>query len=59
MPGAAWLLLPALDAADVAVIVTDHAAYDYAEIVARARLLVDTRNATKDVTAGRGRIVLA
>ncbi len=46
-------LLPALDAADVAVIVTDHAAYDYAEIVARARLLVDTRNATKGLRSDK------
>ncbi len=37
---------PALEQADVVVIVTDHRAVDYAEVVARARLVVDTRNAT-------------
>jgi UDP-N-acetyl-D-glucosamine dehydrogenase len=42
---------PALEAADVVVIVTDHSAYDYADIVARAKLLVDTRNATKGLRA--------
>jgi UDP-N-acetyl-D-glucosamine dehydrogenase len=37
----------ALAAADCVVIVTDHKAFDYAQIVASARLVVDTRNATK------------
>jgi len=34
--------------ADCVVVVTDHAAFDYAEIVERARLVVDTRNALKN-----------
>jgi UDP-N-acetyl-D-glucosamine dehydrogenase len=34
-------------AADGVVIITDHAAFDYAEVVARAALIVDTRNALK------------
>jgi len=33
--------------ADCVVIVTDHAAFDYPALVARARLIVDTRNALK------------
>jgi UDP-N-acetyl-D-glucosamine dehydrogenase len=40
-------LLPAVGEADVVVIVTDHAAYPYADIVNAARVIVDTRNATK------------
>jgi len=34
-------------AADCVVIVTDHSAFDYQRLVARARLIVDTRNALK------------
>ena len=34
---------------DCVVIVTDHSAYDYEDIVARARLVVDSRNATKAI----------
>ena len=33
--------------ADCVVIVTDHASFDYAGLVARSRLIVDTRNALK------------
>jgi UDP-N-acetyl-D-glucosamine dehydrogenase len=36
---------------DCVVIVTDHSQYDYAEIVARAQLVVDTRNATRGIEA--------
>ncbi|HZD06487.1 MAG TPA: nucleotide sugar dehydrogenase, partial [Longimicrobiales bacterium] len=36
-----------LDAADAVVILTDHGCFDYPDIVARSRILVDTRNATK------------
>jgi UDP-N-acetyl-D-glucosamine dehydrogenase len=36
-----------LDSADAAVIVTDHAALDLHRIVARSRVLVDARNATR------------
>jgi UDP-N-acetyl-D-glucosamine dehydrogenase len=38
--------------ADCAVIVTDHAAFDYPKLVAVARLIVDTRNALKGIHAG-------
>jgi UDP-N-acetyl-D-glucosamine dehydrogenase len=34
--------------ADCVVIITDHASFDYAAIVERARLVVDTRNALKN-----------
>lgn len=34
-------------AADCVVIITDHSAFDYAGVLARARLIVDTRNALK------------
>jgi UDP-N-acetyl-D-glucosamine dehydrogenase len=36
---------------DCIVIVTDHSSYDYAEIVANAQLVVDTRNATRGIDA--------
>jgi UDP-N-acetyl-D-glucosamine dehydrogenase len=36
---------------DCVVIVTDHSCYDYADIVARAKLVVDTRNATRGINA--------
>jgi UDP-N-acetyl-D-glucosamine dehydrogenase len=42
--------------ADVVVIVTDHSCFDYARIVRLARLVVDTRNATKKL--GRRRNVV-
>jgi UDP-N-acetyl-D-glucosamine dehydrogenase len=41
---------------DCVVIVTAHAAYNYEWIAQHARLLVDTRNATRAVTAPRARI---
>jgi UDP-N-acetyl-D-glucosamine dehydrogenase len=45
-----------LAAQDCVMIATDHSAYDYDFIVQHARLVVDTRNATKNVTAGREKI---
>ncbi len=36
---------------DCVLIVTDHSTYDYKEIVERAKLVVDTRNATKGIVA--------
>jgi len=44
---------------DCVLIATDHTAYDYSWIVAHSRLVIDTRNATKTVTAGREKIVKA
>ena len=36
---------------DCVVIVTDHSQYDFADIVSRAKLVVDTRNATKNINS--------
>jgi UDP-N-acetyl-D-glucosamine dehydrogenase len=36
---------------DCVMIVTDHSTYDYARIVREAKLVVDTRNATKGIEA--------
>jgi UDP-N-acetyl-D-glucosamine dehydrogenase len=47
-----------LAAYDCVVIATDHTQYDYAAIVQSAKLVVDTRNATRKITAGREKIVL-
>ena len=44
--------------ADCAVIITDHSAFDYERIVARAQVVVDTRNATRAVQEGREKITL-
>jgi UDP-N-acetyl-D-glucosamine dehydrogenase len=42
-------LLPGVKAADIVVVVTDHSAFDYGEIVSNARLVLDTRNATRGI----------
>jgi UDP-N-acetyl-D-glucosamine dehydrogenase len=44
---------------DCALIVTDHTRVDYAKVVELAPLVVDTRNATREVTRGREKIVQA
>lgn len=44
---------------DCVLISTDHSAYDYAFIVEHSRLVIDTRNATNNVTRGREKIVRA
>lgn len=46
-----------LDQSDCAVVVTDHTLYDYNFLAKHASLLVDTRNATRDVPKGVGRVV--
>jgi UDP-N-acetyl-D-glucosamine dehydrogenase len=48
-----------LSAQDCVLIATDHSAYDYPSIVAQSRLVVDTRNATRQVKDGRSKIVKA
>jgi UDP-N-acetyl-D-glucosamine dehydrogenase len=48
-----------LHAQDCVLVVTDHSAYDWPWIVEHCRLVVDTRNATRQVTAHRERIVKA
>ena len=45
-----------LAAADLVVILTDHAAVDYDRVVRHAHRVFDTRNATKHVTENRERI---
>jgi UDP-N-acetyl-D-glucosamine dehydrogenase len=47
----------ALSGADCVVIHTDHDAFDYEQIVAHARLVFDTRNATRDVRVDRARVL--
>ncbi len=44
---------------DCVLIATDHSAYDYPMITRHARLVVDTRNATKNVKEGRDKIIRA
>jgi UDP-N-acetyl-D-glucosamine dehydrogenase len=44
---------------DCVLIATDHSAYDYNMIVKNAKLVIDTRNATKQVKTGREKIVKA
>jgi UDP-N-acetyl-D-glucosamine dehydrogenase len=44
---------------DCVVVVTDHSAYDWSWIVAHAPLIVDTRNATRNVRSGADNVVLA
>lgn len=43
---------------DCVVIATDHSSYDYNAIVEGAKLVVDTRNATRRIAKGREKIVL-
>jgi UDP-N-acetyl-D-glucosamine dehydrogenase len=47
-----------LASSDCTLIATDHDIFDYDFIVEHSRLVVDTRNATKDVRSHRERIVL-
>ena len=44
---------------DAVVIVTDHSAFNYAWVVEHAKVVIDSRNATKDVVRGREKIVKA
>lgn len=53
------LTASALAEADATLILTDHDAFDYEQIVQHSKLVVDARNATARVTAGREKIVLA
>jgi UDP-N-acetyl-D-glucosamine dehydrogenase len=47
---------PGLARADAVVIVTDHDCIDYAKVVCGAKLVIDTRNATRNVLMGREKI---
>jgi UDP-N-acetyl-D-glucosamine dehydrogenase len=46
-------LIPACKRADLVVIVTDHSSFPYKEIVAAAKGVVDTRNATKGIVSDK------
>ena len=48
-----------LASTDCVLIATNHSSYDYSAIVAAAALVVDTRNATRRVAAGREKVVKA
>jgi UDP-N-acetyl-D-glucosamine dehydrogenase len=50
---------PTLSGFDAVMIATDHDCFDYDALVRWSKLVVDTRNATKPVHTGRGKIVLA
>ncbi len=60
--GELWHSLPLsreiLERADAVLILTDHAAIDYGRVCDAARLVVDTRNATRAVRDGRTNVVL-
>ena len=45
-----------IDDSDIVIITTNHSCYDYDTIVARAKVVYDTRNATKDVVNNRDKI---
>lgn len=47
-----------LSAADCVVITTDHSAYDCAFIAKNAKLVIDTRNAMRNVREGKAKVVL-
>ena len=46
----------AIDDSDIVIITTNHSCYDYEEIVKRAKVVYDTRNATKFVKNNREKI---
>jgi UDP-N-acetyl-D-mannosaminuronate dehydrogenase len=51
------LTVEAVAAADAVIITTDHTGVDYQWVVDHARLVIDTRNATRGISRGRERIV--
>ena len=60
--GKQWHSIPLsnerLERADCVVILTDHTDVEYDRVAEHAKLIVDTRNATKRVTQGREKVVL-
>src|SRR5262245_38784540 len=46
-----------LAGSDCTVIVTNHSDYDYPRIVAKARIVVDTRNATRGLSVPQGKVL--
>ena len=59
VPSIQKLTKPTLSNVDAVVIATDHSNYDYEWIVKNAKLVVDTRNATRNVKVGTNKIVKA
>lgn len=51
-------LAPALKEADCVVVVTDHSSYDWEMIARNARIIVDSRNALKNVKSPKAAVVL-
>jgi nucleotide sugar dehydrogenase len=45
-----------IDESDIVIITTNHSRYDYESIVSRAKVIYDTRNATKNVVNNREKI---
>ena len=41
---------------DLVIVVTDHSSYDYSMVAKHARMILDTRNATREVKHGRAKI---
>ncbi len=50
--------LAALGSYDAVIIITDHTSIDYARVLREARLVLDTRNATKGIRAGANATVV-
>jgi len=48
-----------LQGMDAVIIITDHSAYDYTEIVRHSNLIIDTRNATSSVDGMDGKVFFA
>jgi UDP-N-acetyl-D-glucosamine dehydrogenase len=51
------LSAPTIESQDCVIILTDHSTYDFRSILKSARLVIDTRNATKDLPEFRDRII--
>ncbi len=60
--GRQWHSIPLskerIERADCVLILTNHSNVDYERVVEQAKVVVDTRNATKNVTNGREKVVL-
>jgi UDP-N-acetyl-D-glucosamine dehydrogenase len=60
--GELWHSIPlskeVLERADAVLILTDHSSIDYGRLCDGARMVIDTRNATRDVREGRTNVVL-
>lgn len=46
-----------IESADCIVILTDHSNIDYERVVQKAKIIVDTRNATRNIRSDRGKII--